>query len=216
MIYQHTNKERDHEIARLINTHLHQQHVQRSGTADASRFGFEYLADAVRHVTIACARGRERRSCAHKRNDVGPANGAREIQVVGATQTDRDTATSPIDLCIVGQRRRFQYEVTALDEHIGRGERKPVAARRVSGKEADVGLLIFDRIDGAAALPNMTSSIATPSRSVNARARSIDTPTGSALSGWMFARIGLSTLVEARGVPLHASAETRAAAIGSR
>ncbi|MNL18868.1 hypothetical protein D3C87_1400350 [compost metagenome] len=62
----------------------------------------------------------------------------------------------------------------------------------------------------AAAFSNTTSSMPTPRRRANSRARSIDTPTGSPVVASLLARIGLPRLIEARSVPLGAKAVTRA------
>ncbi|MFE8910368.1 hypothetical protein [Streptomyces globisporus] len=66
----------------------------------------------------------------------------------------------------------------------------------------------------SAARSKATSSTGTPSRRPNSRARSTETPAGSALAGSRWARIGLPRLIEARRVPPGANVETRASGVG--
>jgi hypothetical protein len=80
-------------------------------------------------------------------HDLGRLEFAREEQVVGAARADRDAVALRIDLRVGRERRGLGHQVAALDQHIGRGEAQPFAARRVDGEEADVGLLVLHRVD---------------------------------------------------------------------
>ena len=67
-----------------------------------------------------------------------------EPEVVGTALADHDPVPLGIDLGIVGQRRVFEHQIGALDEHIGCREADAGPALRVDGKEADVGPLLRD------------------------------------------------------------------------
>ena len=139
---------------------------------------------------------------------------ARQEEVVGAAAADHDARAGPVDLGIAGQRRRLTHQVRTFDQDVGRGEADAVAAQRVDGEEADVGLPALDRLDRPGAASKVSSTRPTPSSSARRRDRSTETPTASPLAGSRRARIGLPRLIEARRRPVGASAGRDLGGIG--
>jgi hypothetical protein len=86
---------------------------------------------------------RRRGGCA---DDRGVLQLAGQEQIVGAALAHDDALACPIHFLVGTDRRPVADEITALDEHIRRGERYACATQRIDGKETDVRLPVRHRL----------------------------------------------------------------------